>query len=143
MCLGYFDEDKSRWICQDDCPTKTGDVYCGDTGTLTIIVLENRTLMKSKRSPHFIRSVAWLPNPRMWYHRPCGGMALARVYLCSCHCGGCLHSTDRDSNEMGGTGTRSRMDITKPNAKEADNEINHNKHRKEQKCAKIKERWRN
>ena len=46
LCLGYFDEDKSKWKCEDKCLTVPGKgssggdhVVCGETGHLTNFAL--------------------------------------------------------------------------------------------------------
>ena len=41
LCLSYYDEQESRWKCEDECLTTTGkeDSLCGQTGHLTNFAL--------------------------------------------------------------------------------------------------------
>ena len=42
VCLSYYDERKSKWVCEDRCLTNTGKkegLFCGETGHLTNFAL--------------------------------------------------------------------------------------------------------
>lgn len=39
MCLGYYNEDKSEWECEDRCVKEKDNTFCGSTGHLTSFAL--------------------------------------------------------------------------------------------------------
>jgi len=36
-CLGFFNVQTQEWECEDECLTKEGNTFCGDTGKYKLL----------------------------------------------------------------------------------------------------------
>jgi len=65
MCLGYYDEDQNRWVCEDHCLTQEGGKLCGKTSHFTMfaLLLSGRSGLSSdpcgSDSTDYITGVWW------------------------------------------------------------------------------------